>query len=93
MRKDRQIRMETMQMFIEQRGFPPPVDISMSDSEGLEQSRIRIITILGIINGTIFLVSGLGGYFLAGQTLNPISKMVEEQKKLSATPVMNLELH
>lgn len=81
MRKDRQNRVETMQMLMEQRGFPPPVDILVPDSEGLEQSRIRIITILGIINSAIFLVSGLGGYFLAGQTLDPISKMMVEQKK------------
>jgi signal transduction histidine kinase len=37
-----------------------------------------------IINGGIFFLSGVAGYFLAGRTLKPIEKMVEDQKRFIA---------
>jgi signal transduction histidine kinase len=58
----------------------PPDTPSKLESENIEQARIRIISVLGIINLTILVIAGAGGYFLAGQTLDPIAKMVDEQK-------------
>jgi two-component system, OmpR family, sensor histidine kinase CiaH len=64
------------------RGFPiaensPPIP----DFDAMAESRARIILTLGFINLSILILSGLGGYFLAGQTLDPIKKMVDEQKE------------
>lgn len=81
MRKERQDRIESMQEFIIERGFPPPQEEVKVNLASLEESRVRIITILGLINVSILIISGLGGYFLAGQTLDPISRMVKEQKE------------
>lgn len=47
----------------------------------VSEARTRIILTLGVINLFILVLSGMGGYFLAGRTLEPISKMVEEQKE------------
>lgn len=80
-RKERQVRVEIMRDFIIQRGFPPPQEGEEGSFATLGETRLRIITILGLINASILLISGLGGYFLAGQTLEPISKMVKEQKE------------
>jgi signal transduction histidine kinase len=55
--------------------------IETFDSETIESARLRIIWTLGIINLSILLISGMGGYLLAGITLEPISKMVREQKE------------
>ncbi len=43
--------------------------------------RGRIITQLGLVNAFILLGSALAGYVLAGRTLRPIEKMVEDQKR------------
>lgn len=64
------------------RGFPASINISpMPDSDAITEARARIIVILGLINLSILIFSGVGGYFLAGLTLNPIAEMVDEQKK------------
>jgi signal transduction histidine kinase len=64
------------------RGFPAPVEVSTGpDIEAIAESRARIILILGLINLSILVLSGLGGYFLAGLTLDPIKKMVDDQKE------------
>lgn len=64
------------------RGFPIPVNIpSNIDSDAIAESRARIVLTLAIINLGILVISGLGGYFLAGQTLDPIKEMVDEQKE------------
>jgi two-component system, OmpR family, sensor histidine kinase CiaH len=63
------------------RGFPEPPSISQSpDSEAIAEARARILLTLGFINLGILIISGLGGYFLAGQTLDPIKEMVDKQK-------------
>ena len=80
MRRERQNRIETIENILLQKGFPPPQDNIPQNQETLEQSRIRIISILGFINGAILIISGFGGYLLAGLTLAPIQKMVKEQK-------------
>lgn len=51
------------------------------DIDAIAEARLRIIATLGFINLFILLVAGLGGYFLAGETLQPIAKMVDEQKE------------
>ena len=66
------------------RGFPEPPDISISrsqDSDAIDDARARILFTLGFINLSILILSGLGGYFLAGRTLDPIKEMVEKQKE------------
>jgi two-component system sensor histidine kinase CiaH len=52
--------------------------------EDLETARRRILTGLLYANGVILLLSGAAGYFLAGRTLEPIEKALEEQKRFVA---------
>jgi signal transduction histidine kinase len=64
------------------RGFSVSAEIpSGPDSDIIAESRTRIILTLGLINLSILILSGLGGYFLAGQTLDPIKRMVDKQKE------------
>jgi two-component system, OmpR family, sensor histidine kinase CiaH len=81
LQKVRQMKVDTISTFLKQNGVPVPPEIQSLDSESLEQARLRIISALGLINLSILVLSGLGGYLLAGLTLNPISKMVQEQKE------------
>lgn len=57
---------------------PPP---AIDDRELVEYIKHRIIIVLGFINSSIFLISGLLGYMLAGRTLQPIQEMVDEQNR------------
>lgn len=57
------------------------VPLSQLDLDEIDQSRNKILLTLGIINLSILVMSGVGGYFLAGRTLDPIAKMIEEQKE------------
>jgi two-component system sensor histidine kinase CiaH len=81
LQKVRQERMDTISSFLKQNGLPIPADVQSLESETVEQARVRIITALGLINVSILVVSGLGGYLLAGLTLDPISKMVRRQRE------------
>ena len=57
-------------------------DISLEIQETLlADSRQRLILSLAEINGIILIISGSLGYFLAGKTLTPIQKMLEDQKR------------
>lgn len=77
----RQQRVDRISTFLIDSGLPLPPEVQFQfDSENIEQARIRIISALGIINLSILVLAGAGGYFLAGQTLNPIAKMVDDQK-------------
>lgn len=49
------------------------------EPEMIRDVRIRTTTTLIIVNAIILIVSGFGGYFLAGRTLRPIAEMVDEQ--------------
>lgn len=49
--------------------------------DDLRELQRRSLFTLGIINVGIFIFSGAAGYFLAGKTLEPIKKMVEEQEE------------
>lgn len=50
------------------------------DPEIIIETKARIFFSLLSLNAIILFVSGLSGYFLAGKTLNPIAKMMDEQK-------------
>lgn len=55
---------------------PHPFDISV-----LEEAQKRIAMQLLFINLGILILSGLSAYFLAGKTLKPIEKVLDEQKR------------
>ncbi|MGI5826239.1 MAG: sensor histidine kinase [Patescibacteria group bacterium] len=57
--------------------FAPP----FIDPQLVAETKKRIILTLMSINGGIFILSGIAGYFLAGRTLKPIKKIVEEQNR------------
>ncbi|MFA5135897.1 MAG: ATP-binding protein [Patescibacteria group bacterium] len=57
----------------------PPVVVV--DRDLIREVKARIVTILAILNGAILLITGILGYFLAGKTLSPIQKMVDEQNR------------
>lgn len=50
------------------------------DPDIILETKARIFFSLFSLNAIILCVSGLSGFFLAGKTLDPISKMMEEQK-------------
>lgn len=51
------------------------------DEPVIREIKKRVAVSLLEINGVILLISGTLGYVLAGKTLDPIQKMVEEQKR------------
>lgn len=51
------------------------------DVEVLEETKRRIVLSLLALNAAILGISGVAGYFLAGKTLDPIRKNMEEQKE------------
>jgi len=58
--------------------FPPP---STSDLDLIEGTRKRFTVYLILINTGIAAMTGVLGYFLAGKTLQPIQRMVDEQMR------------
>ena len=52
--------------------------------EDLHAAKKRLGLNLLIVNGVILGISALAGYFLAGRTLKPIEKIMEEQKRFVA---------
>jgi two-component system, OmpR family, sensor histidine kinase CiaH len=60
---------------------PLPPEIHGLDRESIAAARMRLTLTLIFINVGIFAVAGFSGYFLAGRTLNPIKKMVDEQNR------------
>ncbi len=61
--------------------FGPMQSVGNWDKEFIEDANHRIIITLAVINGIIILVSGGLSFFLAGKTLKPIRKMVEDQNR------------
>jgi len=47
----------------------------------IEETKNRLLGQLILINGVILITAGVTGYFLAGQTLQPIQEMVDEQTR------------
>jgi len=81
-------RFEHLQEIIRKRaeyGIPTrlPHDIPLSrlDSNAISEARTRLIVTLIVINGAILGIATGAGYFLAGRTLRPIQKMVDEQNR------------
>lgn len=62
-------------------GFiPQPEQISIAlDPDLIAETKHRILYTLVVINGCIMVIAGGLGYILAGRTLSPIQKMVDEQ--------------
>jgi signal transduction histidine kinase len=58
--------------------LPPDTRTTLNQLE-LVKTRLEIALI--VINGIILIISGGAGYFLAGRTLKPIQKMVDEQNQ------------
>lgn len=56
--------------------LPPPIDPDL-----LSETQHRVLLILGLIDGAIFITAGALGYILAGKTLEPIQEMVEAQRR------------
>lgn len=52
--------------------------------EDFWEAKKRVLLNLLLINGAILVFSTLSGYFLAGKTLRPIEKSLEEQKRFIA---------
>lgn len=77
----RQQRVDSLSTFLLQQGVPMSLGQQPQEFENVDIARTRIILSLVVVNISILLISGIGGYFLAGQTLEPISKMVKEQKE------------
>ena len=59
----------------------PGVFPFLPDHDLVDEFKGRIALILISINTLILVLSGLLGYFLAGRTLKPIKRMVEEQNR------------
>jgi two-component system, OmpR family, sensor histidine kinase CiaH len=55
--------------------------ITPPNTEVLEEAKQRILFLLIVINLGILGLSGVAGYLLAGLTLKPIKKMVDEQNR------------
>lgn len=76
-----------MDQFLNQlkaQGIPtPPIQNRPPDASMTEvaEARNRLILVLIFINLGILVISGIAGYFLAGQTLQPIKEMVDEQNR------------
>ena len=51
------------------------------DTDIVNETKERIILWLAMINSSILAISAIAGYFLAGKTLEPIKKNMEEQKE------------
>lgn len=77
-------RFERIQRFrIERRlnQITPPLPLTITSPELIEETKQRILFVLFILNGAILVISGGLAYFLAGRTLKPIQDMVDEQNR------------
>lgn len=64
--------------------YPPQdhfIRVVRPDPTFINNARQRVLLALGIINLAVLFSSGAAGYFLAGRTLAPIKKMVDEQHR------------
>ncbi len=62
--------------------FRPPTALPQNfDRDLVEETQHRLILILLLVDGSIFILAGGLGYFLAGRTLRPIQLMLQEQNR------------
>ena len=66
--------------------FQEPINI-----ETVKEVRSKTLLLLVAVNAVIMIISGLLGYILAGQTLRPIERMTEKQKKFIADAAHELK--
>lgn len=66
---------------LENMNFRGILPLPINDPEIIEETKRRMLTILGMLNGAILVIAGGLGYFLAGRTLLPIQKMVDDQNR------------
>lgn len=62
-------------------GLISPFSQPNFDTDLLNQAENRLGIAIIAIDAIILVISGIAGYFLAGKTLRPIQKMVEEQNR------------
>lgn len=79
-------RIERIQRLRQERVQQPPSTgefrrLRDMDELHIQEARIRLSAILVSVNLAILVVSGFAGYFLAGRTLRPIKKMLDEQNR------------
>lgn len=60
--------------------FPHLAEFVPQEVEAVAEARHKLLVTLGFINLSILILAGGGGYFLAGQTLDPIKRNMDEQK-------------
>ena len=72
---------DAQRLRFERRLLLEPTSIPYFDEDILNETRGRVLTMLGIVNGSILILSAALGYYLAGVTLSPIQKMLEEQQQ------------
>lgn len=80
LQKIRQQKVNEINLFLRSNGIWVPEEESADENETLEAARLRIISAFGFINLSILVIAGAGGYFLAGRTLEPLQKNMEDQK-------------
>jgi len=61
------------------------------DPDTIEMIQRNTLLTLASINIFILVITGVGGYWLAGKTLKPIEEMVEKQKKFTADAAHELK--
>lgn len=72
---------ELYQQQLGDQGFAAPTMPPAVDLAPVSQARMRLQVILILINLGILMLAGGAGYFLAGRTLRPIKKMIDEQNR------------
>lgn len=65
-------------------GFQDRIVVTQSDDDPISDTSDRIETLIYIIDSILLLGIGFASYFLAGQTLKPIRKALEIQRKFLA---------